>query len=468
MRRAPSDDGFIYLAIAQHFPRPEHSAGIATTGFHPLWWLVVTPFVHLLDGLSAVRAVLLLAVVLHLASGAILFVALRQRFEPLAAWGAAATWILLPGARTIVVMGVESSLLACCLALVLWRVLLPGAPTPRRAAAVGAAVGLAYLARTDSPFVTLPLLLAWLSLGRAPWRARVRPFVVAGASGFAVALPWLAYTASQGSLLASDAFRAERQGTSLALFVDTEKRAAAELYLLNALGDLRHAVGGAVSNGALAVAGALLVWALARRRDRVGLAALAGPALLFVAYGALEGYIRDWYLLYPLFALTAFGVPVVVEAVAHRASTGWARAVVGSVLGLSLALPNHALNPQEGDKWLAAPIASELLPADARVGAFNAGIYQYAMRQEVVNLDGVVNPDVLAHRGAGLCDYLVAEGIDHLVDYRLYLDRAQAADARLTFTERVDLTAIASPTGDRVDQRQELVTVDLDACRGQR
>jgi hypothetical protein len=136
----------------------------------------------------------------------------------------------------------------------------------------------------------------------------------------------------------------------------------------------------------------------------------------------------------------------------------------GLALVVALALPNHALNPQEGDKWLAAPVAERLLPADARVGAFNAGIFQFAMRQDVVNLDGVVNPDVRPYRGARLCDYLAAEGIDHLVDYRLYLDRAQAADPRLRFTRRVDLTAVYAPDGHRVDQRQELVTVDLDAC----
>lgn len=471
MRRAPTDDAFIYLALAEHAPRPEFSDGIATTGFHPLYWALLVPVVHAFDGIAAVRAMLVLCVLLHVLSGALLFRALSRRFEALPAFAGAALWLVLPGARTIVVMGVESALLSCCLAGLLVVVLDPSPPTRRSAVLVGALVGLCYLARTDSPLVTLPLVAAWA--WRGPQRnvaAAGRSIATSGLVALAVASPWLAYGASRGRPFASDAFRAERLGTSVDLAVATAKRATAELYLLNGLEPFRARLGGNVTNLLVVVGFGIVAWMLVRRRDGIGLAGMAGPVVIFTAYAVAEGYMRDWYELYPFFAICAFAVPAVIGAPARRSVPAWVvPAAVAALLVVAVVLPNHALNPQEGDKWRAAPIAEALLAPDARVGAFNAGIYQFAMRQDVVNLDGVVNPEVLGPLRAGrLCDYLVDHGIDHLVDYRLYLDRAQAADPRLRFVDRIDLTARYAPGGDRVDQRQELVTVDLTSCRAPR
>lgn len=461
MRRAIADDAFYYLVLARNAPRPEFTEGIRTTGFHPLYWVVLAPVVRLFDGFDAVRATLLLVIALHQVSGLLLYRALRLRYRSAVSFTAAALWLLLPATRTIVVMGVESALLACCLALLLHALLLPGPVGARRAVAIGALAGLCYLARTDSLFVTVPLCIAW-AWPALRSRGRVAiDVVVGGAVGaLAVALPWIAYAAVQGGLHASDAFRAERRGSTIALFLETEKRALAEIFLLNGAGDLRHTGGGAPANLVLIVAVSAVVWLLWRSRDRIGLAGVAGPVLLFLAYGLLEGWMRDWYLVYAFFAICAFLVP----PVADRTPPQVGRVVLPVVLILAAAVHPHVLNPQEADKYRAAAEAAALLPPDARVGAFNAGIYQYFLPQDVVNLDGVVNPDVLAAKKAGrICDYLAADGITHLVDTTYDLDQARL-DPRLRFTSRVDLSARYDPSGRTVVQPQWLVAVDLERC----
>jgi len=461
MRRAPADDAMIYLALAEHAPRPEFTDGILTTGLHPLYWLLLTPVVHLWEGIGAIRAMLVLCIVLHQVSGALLYLAVRTRSSALPAFAAASLWLLLPGPRTLVVMGVETALLACCLAVVLLVLARHPVPSRRGAVELGLAVGVAYLARTDSPLVTLPLVAAWLWPLRRDLRQGARTLATVGVTSFVVALPWLAYLATQGAVFASDAFRAERLGTSVSRFVATEKRALAELYLVNSAGDLRHRLGW-VATVLVIVGVALAAWALYRRRDRIALAGLGGPVLLFIAYGSLQGYMRDWYLGYPLFAVCAFIVPLLAELVPRRAAVpALVVVLVGSIL-----VPNHVLNPQEGDKYQAAPLADERLPPGARVGAFNAGTYQFLMDADVVNLDGVVNRHVLGPKRAGrLCDYLVAEGIDHLLDTTVYLEENQRADPRLRFTETIDLDQVYDPDRVHVDQDQVLATVDLDRCR---
>ncbi|MCO4762641.1 MAG: hypothetical protein KC502_14105 [Myxococcales bacterium] len=69
----------------------------------------------------------------------------------------------------------------------------------------------------------------------------------------------------------------------------------------------------------------------------------------------------------------------------------------------------------------AAAQVRKVLPEGTRIGAFNAGLYGAALsdRYRVVNLDGVVNHDVLAHlRDKTLDSYLAAKRIDVLLDHR--------------------------------------------------
>jgi len=61
-------------------------------------------------------------------------------------------------------------------------------------------------------------------------------------------------------------------------------------------------------------------------------------------------------------------------------------------------LRREPVGPQAYDKYHAAKEANAVvlqMPDVNVIGAFNSGIYDYVMNREVVNLDGVVNPDAL-------------------------------------------------------------------------
>lgn len=465
MRRGPADDSFYYLVLAQHAPTPAFSSGILTTGFHPLYWLLLWPLTAVLhDGIALVRGALLLVVALHQVSGVLLYAAIRTRHRPLAALAGAGLWLLLPGVRALMLMGLETALLSCCLTLVLlltsrWR-----QPTVRRAVWLGVAVGLTFLARTDSIIVTGTVLAVWAWHGRAQLQATLRALVIAGGMALAVALPWLVYLASRSSLLASDALRAERWQLRSGSFLSTEHQAV--WAFLNIIGLDRAMTGWKVAAllFVVVVATAIGVAALlaARSADRLALALLGGTAVLFLTYGAVGGYTREWYLAYAVLAFCATVVPRLVEAVPRRA----AAITVAVALVVAATVPSMMWFPREADKYRAALVAQDLLPADARVAAFNTGIYQFFMRQDVINLDGVVNPEVQnALQSGHLCDYLVAEKIEYILDAPKYLDQARADDPRIAYTKVINLSTSYDPSGRSVTDDQLLVTLDLGHCR---
>lgn len=81
-----------------------------------------------------------------------------------------------------------------------------------------------------------------------------------------------------------------------------------------------------------------------------------------------------------------------------------------------------------------APELNESLPADARVGAWNAGVLGYFLDRPVVGLDGLINDRAFLERlkaGAPLQPYLRETGITHLIDHN-------ARDLTLKFQEMRD------------------------------
>ncbi|MDB4977481.1 MAG: hypothetical protein JWN48_5822, partial [Myxococcaceae bacterium] len=81
---------------------------------------------------------------------------------------------------------------------------------------------------------------------------------------------------------------------------------------------------------------------------------------------------------------------------------------------LDLAEPRHEDQVLAAARWI-----DTHLPADARIGAWNAGQLAYFANRRVVNLDGLMNDASFLARlrsGASLCPYLKLEGIRYLAD----------------------------------------------------
>ena len=124
--------------------------------------------------------------------------------------------------------------------------------------------------------------------------------------------------------------------------------------------------------------------------------------------------------------------------------------------------------PQEYDKYHGAIAADRFLDrqgAQGVVAAFNAGVYNYVMDRDVLNLDGVVNPEALRASQAGdLLGYLRRKGVAFLIEHDP--DQAGTAarslrDSRARLDLWVDLSEDYPPFGEEHAKRTYLWKVVL-------
>ncbi len=86
-------------------------------------------------------------------------------------------------------------------------------------------------------------------------------------------------------------------------------------------------------------------------------------------------------------------------------------------------LYNSSICPWQHDMYSGAIYLKENIPEDAKIGAFNAGIFSYFSDRTIVNLDGVVNYGIVEYRKSGgkTIDYLRDNGIEYVIDYPCFL-----------------------------------------------
>ncbi|MFP8881140.1 MAG: hypothetical protein VCE43_17675, partial [Myxococcota bacterium] len=117
------------------------------------------------------------------------------------------------------------------------------------------------------------------------------------------------------------------------------------------------------------------------------------------------------------------------------------------VLAFSLPSGSGPIAPHEYDKFQAALAANEVLrdlPETAKIGSFNAGVYNFYTDREVINLDGVVNPGALAaHLDRDIAGYMRDRGIEYLIEHdptRTATFRRVYHDPSLRFRRLIELT----------------------------
>ena len=450
LHRYLTDDAFYSFEVSRHIP--EFNAGIATSGFHPLYVFAIAPLHRGLAPELAVPATLAL-LLLVLGLGVIL---LYRLLEPL--WGhgvalwCAAAWATSGGLYAVVMTGCETALPAVSvLAFLVLFVRVdpaPGGAPLRMLFALGAVAGLAFWSRLDSVVILAPAL-AWLGL-----RLLARPAALLALALPAVSLPlvWLAYCGIVTGSFWPDsaaALRTLRGIDSLAFAPWPLARQA-----LAQLGSGLDAflVGDAASHTPWIAAGPLLIAAglclflrpagprtpqAACARRLFGLF-LAGFCLWSAYYVWRLGGFRPWYFAHAGPLLFAVLVPPIVSAAGSAlGSARWRTGAGALALALLAALstPREPRAPQEHDKYRGALVAEELLDRldpSAAVAAFNTGVYDYAMHRDVLNLDGVVNPEALsALRDRQLPAYLERKGIGYLIEH----DPRRAASAQLLFRD---------------------------------
>lgn len=432
---AVHDDAFYYFQIARNVARG-HGFTFdrlhLTSGFQPLWQLMLVPIFWIVPGeLAPIRVALLVQVALIAATAAMVYRLLAPRVgEPAAVVGALLLFAF-PSTRAVARSGMESAV-ALFATVSVWRAWLAARDAASRTGTwlvLGAWLAIAFLARLE--LLLLALVVAWLA--RARWLREPRLFLATAAAptvavtlylgwnqlmfgtwlpvsgmvkaawaarmpvalrvGYLFDVPWLGQSLICRWFGASDLVTSSRAG------VATYVALVATLGLLavrhrRVLGErVREAgVGFVVVAGILPLLIDRLSIAIVSPWNTVGVA-LATAALAAALLARSPRLARTLAILLVLLALRR----------------GWLER-----WSMDRTRHQFATYAIEAAEWV-----RESLPATARIGSWNAGAFGYFADGHVVCLDGLVNDLEYFRVMAGdrsLADYMRREGIVHLGD----------------------------------------------------
>ncbi len=464
-----ADDAFYYLQIARHLAAGQGTTfdGInPTNGYHPGWMLLMTVCARLVPGkVALLRAGLGVAFACHFATSLVFAAALRRLVGQAWAWVLASVWLLSPLPLTLALYGVESAFAQLTLAILVWTFVAQVAPflgrgrdflpPARNLLLFGLSLALAFYGRTDQILLTL-LALFWLLVAIRAWtapavrlRAARRVLGWVGITVFAGTVPWYLFslitcgTVSQDSGTMKMLWHAQSVGHwSVHSLVFAPLKFVGFFWLavpFHALltGSYPPSEGRALAALALLALGmAAGAWRLARLPQAPSAAQSPaalwqwlllwlGSALLLsgLAYGALMDDPQFWYLAEPslvLFLLPTSLFVLLLRRLAPRRAQAFAGALL--MAGAFLLCAGHRLRmaapyPWQRDVFLSQPRVERLVPAQARIGCFDAGIPAYFSARTVVNLDGLVNHAAVSYWKSRTLDrYLAAQHIQYIAN----------------------------------------------------
>jgi hypothetical protein len=186
-----SDDAFYYFRVASHLAAgdgPTLDGITRTTGFHPLYALVLAALYSVvLEPHARLVTALAVTVAAFAAAAVLLALAALRLWGPRAAWLCALAWLTNPHALLLTFTGMEGTLCAAAFAGLLWALARPTIAT------VGGALALCILTRTDG-LLHFPLTVAELAVEGK----RVQEGAAALLSVVPYAL-WVLYTRAEGA-----------------------------------------------------------------------------------------------------------------------------------------------------------------------------------------------------------------------------------------------------------------------------
>jgi hypothetical protein len=440
------EDGYYSLTIARALAAghgPTVDGVHRTSGFQPLWVILIAPLSWIVRGDRELFVRLALAAhwVLYAACAIGIGVLTRQMASsrgdpPPALAGPLATALYLASATILALHfnGLETGLTLALYLLVGWRALRVDWSSPRDVVILGALCGLLILARIDAVFFVILLApVSGLGLPGVSRRGLVRATALLNGTALAVSMPWWIYNLAVFHRLMPQSGTAEADYGffvgRIVVFAGFAVRTALPLPFDFLWPDwvFRPIAYGLVAVGLLLALRVLL--ALRRhpedRPARLAIVLAGSVAILGVWYGLTSA--AWWMYLRYSAPLLLLSVPVVTLALL-RISRGRAQpAILGAIMlaGTAGAVANlHGhLGPVTAmsANLVQVELARRVVSEDAVVGALQTGTLGY-FRDRTVNLDGKVNVAALARR-ADLDAYCREEGIDWLVDVDWLLKR---------------------------------------------
>jgi len=450
-----TEDGFYALTVARNVAMGRGvtiDGEILTNGFQPLFTFLTVP-AHLLAGgdrYLALRWVTLLHAMTWLGTAFLLGLIVRDAFTRLEEDGRDLFWLtvlLYLGSLHVLEVhfnGLETGTLLLVYALAARRYQVRRRTSVVALVGLGILLGLLVLARIDA-VIFVAVLVAFLFFARPREMAAVRgstAAILVGSTAVLVSLPWWAYNVlGFGTLMPSSGTSQQ----SFALSLNRMWRAATALTqvlmpwvpTLHFIQLDRRVVWATplallVLLLAAATLGASVRRRLPQRDDGRARRAARSTGLLVVAMGILVvAYVlffgsTHFYPRYfaPLLLPTVAVAAVTLRRVGRRQPvlvTGVAVALAASVVAGVAAM--HTGRVFRGNEFLhdQLALARQRVPEGEPVAAGQTGTLGY-FRDAVVNLDGKVNPEVLAFQRR-MPEYLEREDVRWFVDWASWIER---------------------------------------------
>lgn len=465
------DDSYYYYTIAHNLVSGaglRHDSFHTTTGFQPLFLLLILPLFALLeDKYLVVNAVLLLQTGISLVCCVIFYRIAKLFGSPWLGVLATAVWAISESMVGVDLNGMETNTALCLfLATVYtylrWCVL--SQPTGLAVQArLGLLCGFAFLARVD-----LGMLLPVIALDQL-WRGR-KAGLSSSASRLAVLvacaalpmLPWLVFNVmDSGSILPGGGQAVRFMSLASHPLAARSVEAPPILYYVDMARAALHAVF-AVLNGmvpvvaGLAIVGSALTFAPREFLRRLNDARFVFVflALLFVAYaGYIFGpwffrrYLAPFMVGYLVLLASALAAlePVIKMRwpwlAARRASFAALLVLVWPLYWLAKNIAFVIEEPVPARHYNVAIWLNQHTRPEAVIGVFQSGIIGYFLERRFHDLDGKVNLEALAAlREERIDEYVVEHRIDYVVDFQEVLDPLFTGRARdKTFLSRQTL-----------------------------
>ncbi|MEQ8763568.1 MAG: hypothetical protein RL885_06555 [Planctomycetota bacterium] len=460
--RILTDDAYYNLQVARHVLAGEGATFDGrhpTNGFHPLWMVACFLPLQLEDPVQVTRGLLALASLVDLLGAAVLFAVLRRVAAPTFALVVTGAWLLNPVTIGLALNGLDTPLVFLLTTMAVGALISEASMERPRRRRTDSLFALAFLARVDVLILCAMLgafrVLEWLrkrhTLGSVFATAGILavtivPYFAWNRIVYGLWTPASGLALSEHLVHASGLHPGEGAGAAawLAYFGEALSKFLPEYLAFYGANLLQGPVTGASSLVvlaglfSLAVVFAFASWtALRNRIDSRGWLPSIEIFVVLVPVAYFGAYLLR------LGPKTRYILPALIAAwfVAGMASRTWSKRDLLRRLGLAL-LPILALNLTWG--WVqlfATPdlhgwtrranltkgleVLSEI-PEDARIGAFNSGVYAFFSGRDVVNLDGLINNDAyFAIRDHRLVDFIVEDDIDYVLDFadqiQLYL-----------------------------------------------
>jgi hypothetical protein len=457
-----ADDTYYYYALAKNIVNGHgivFNYGITTNGFHPLYVLILVPIFKLLYPLGVnlpIYASLFIITIFSIGTSIFLYLIVSKLLNKEAGLLAAFIWLFNPYVLFVSLMGMETPIQIFFISLLTYFIVTKGSETQfstRESVIIGILIGTIFLSRMDGVFVGIgvigALMIRKLSKNKELKIANLKrlfsykqsDLVTIVLTASLTVLPWIVWNLIELNRItpvSGEALRMMRLSVSSYPHLVIGSIYTTGLFVANFFiyPTMNIIIGFSVVFLALIVPFIILMLKKDVLISKLILSLdflVISSVVYYVFYWFYELGFRGWYSLYTSFLVTIVFSTMIIKII-RRIELKKVKQIayillicilVSTFIFGGIIKYNEGNYPQEKLKWEIGNYLDENIPQNETIGSFNTGIYQYyTMNHDIINLDGVMNPQACqARKDGNIEDYILEKNITYITDPPSYVEK---------------------------------------------